>query len=108
MLGDADTVTGTVSPPHRALYVCNRSQRVHGGAPTGVGGQIALRGRAPEARLDSNTRRRGWAYAPPTPAGAACAALPRSSCLRQVICLASARALTHHQDDDGGSGRGRM
>ena len=72
------------------LYACYRSQRVHCGAPTGVGDRVRVR--APEARLGYRMGRRGWAQAPPTPAGAACAARPRSSCFRQVICFGRARA----------------
>ena len=63
-------------PIHR-IYVCYRCQRVHGGAPTGVGDRVCAR--APEARLDYRMGRRGWAQAPPTPAGAAYAARSSSS-----------------------------
>ena len=44
-------ITHTASSQN--LYVCNRSQRVHGGAPTGVGDRAGVRAAPHEARLHS-------------------------------------------------------
>ena len=50
---------------------------------------VVLVEKAPEARLDYRMGRRGWAQAPPTPAGAACAARPAQLLLVDIASCKS-------------------